>query len=95
MTEEQLSELLSHPRLHALIDRRANDRVLRALEEAGVDMSYKMAAKFIGCPYDSIRTYLCRGQLVGGKTPKTISIASAQAFRAEYRPRPKSRRSRS
>lgn len=94
MTDEQLSEILSHPRLHALIDKRAEESALRALVDAGIDLSHEQAARVIGCPHGSIRTYLCRGQLVNGKLPRTVTIASALAFKASYHARPKARRPR-
>lgn len=108
MTDQQLTELLIHPRVVALIERIAEEKaiqVLATLPEATApklpvkaaregDMNYANAAAFIGCPKNSIRSYVWRGELDKGALPHTVTMASVLRFRRNYTPKPHKRKPR-
>jgi hypothetical protein len=100
MTEDQLTELLTHPRVHEFIKRIAEDaavgmvtrmpiykeRVVRPRIAAQGDLNYPDAAAYIGCPKDSIRTYVHKGDLHKGKLPSTVTFTSCSRFKRTYQP---------
>ena len=115
MTDQELSELLSHPRVRAFVQRiaeeaaeRAYSAALPALKKrmlqpvakptakpakpaAEGDMNYADAARFIGCPANSVRGYVHYGFLEPGKLRATVTVKSCFAFKATYHPRPSRR----
>jgi hypothetical protein len=105
MTDQQLTELLIHPRVVALIERIAEEKAIQVLATlpgtttpkpvvkvalAG-DMNYTNAAAFIGCPKNSIRSYVCTRKLDKGALPHTVTLASVLRFRRNYTPKPHKR----
>ncbi|MCW5900455.1 MAG: hypothetical protein KIT10_14415 [Flavobacteriales bacterium] len=100
MTDEQINELLAHPRVQGFIARIADERAARILaktqtrksttrlrDAAEGDLNYPDAAQYIGCPYDSIRVYVSIGTLTRGKLPFTVTFESCEKFKSTYRPR--------
>lgn len=59
---------------------------------AAGDLNYASAATYIGCPKDSIRHYVFRGDLSKGKLEHTVTLASVRRFKRKYRPAPDKRR---
>lgn len=110
MTDEQLSELLAHPRVRAWVERvaaQAAEAAYAALTErakrtmvptatlaAAGDLNYADAAAFIGCPAGNIRTYVCTGVLDKGRFRATVTMESCARFKAGYKPRHKGRGAR-
>lgn len=100
MTDQELSEILAHPRTRAYIEQVAVEAAMQAIatfpKSAGRrptvkpaapgDLTYADAAAFIGCPKDSIRGYVFHGQLDKGALRHTITYASAKRFRRGYCP---------
>lgn len=107
MSDEELSELLTHPRVRAWIRREAKEEaaILYAEMAAGQkqhlapktkpaasgDLNYHDAATFIGCPVNSVRAYASRGMLDRGALPFTITAESCLRFKRSYKPRPNGR----
>lgn len=108
MSDQELSELLAHPRLRAYMERVAKEAALEAVSKIKVivqskavqpkpaadgDVNYIMAAAIIGCSYGAIRYYVCCGKLAKGKLPFTVTLESCIAFKARYKPRMNTRTS--
>lgn len=109
MSDQELSELLAHPRVRSYVERVADDAALRALARVKVivqarkqpkdrlaadgDVNYIMAATYIGCSYGSVRYYVSTGKLIRGKLFGTVTMESCIAFKARYKPRPNTRAS--
>lgn len=102
MTDQELSELLAHPRVRAYVERVAKEAAIEAVSKVNVivqskavqpkpaadgDVNYIMAAAIIGCTYGSIRYYVCCGKLAKGKLPFTVTLESCITFKAHYKPR--------
>ena len=100
MTNEQITELLTHPRVRAYIERVALDAAMQAIatlppgkaarphvRPAAVgDLNYADAAHFIGCPKLSVRTYVSRRELDRGQLRGTVTCLSVERFKRTYRP---------
>lgn len=107
MTDQELSELLSHPRVRAFMERVAEEAATRAYAQlskrikarvgpgakpaAKGDLNYRDAAEFIGCPAGSMRGYACTGAIERGKLPGTVTLKSCIRFKSKYTPRPNGR----
>lgn len=108
MSDQELSELLAHPRVRAFVERVAKEAALEAVSKVKVivqsqagqpkpaaegDVNYTMAAAIIGCPVLSIRHYVIHSKLAKGKLPFTVTLESCIAFKARYKPRRNTRTS--
>lgn len=86
MTEEEILEIIAHPRVQAYVQRVADQAALRVLASAIGDLSYADAARYLGCPRDSVRTYVHRGSLERGAGRGKVTLASCIRFKRSYRP---------
>ncbi len=109
MTDHELSELLAHPRVRAFVERVAREAAAQAYAELSVnhkaksvpratpaaagDLNYADAAVLIGCPRESVRSYVCSGKMERGKLPRTVTYTSCMTFKQTYKPRPSGRSS--
>ena len=107
MNDNELNELLAHPRVQAYIDRRAERAAVRAFAAMGShqksrvhpkarpaaegDLNYQDAADFIGCPLNSIRGYVTKKRLQKGELYFTVTYASCERFKQKYKPNPNGR----
>ncbi len=107
MTDQELSEILAHPRVRAFVERIAEDAAARAFAKMSPeqkvevqpkarpagrgDLNYADAAAFIGCPVSSVRGYVSKGNLERGKLRATVTIRSCRRFKTTYRPCPNKR----
>lgn len=107
MTDQELSELLSHPRVRAFMERVAEDAAARVYAQFTStqkallvgkwtasdkgDLNYPEAAEFIGCRPADMRYYVFHRKLVKGKKRATVTIASCIRFKQTFRPRPNGR----
>ena len=107
MSEQELSELLAHPRLRSFMERVAEEAAARAFAQmsarkkrsfqraarpaASGDLNYADAALFIGCPVTSVRIYAGKRILVKGRLKGTVTQASCAQFKTTYTPRPSGR----
>lgn len=107
MTDQELSELLAHPRVRGYVERVAEEAAARAFAgmsarqkaktapqarpAAEGDLNYVDGAAFIGCPVGSMRGYACGGILDRGKLLGTVTVDSCIRFKKTYKPRPSGR----
>lgn len=109
MTDQELSEILAHPRIRSFVERVAEEAATRAIAQmlerkkanvtqqerpaAEGDVNYENAAAFIGCTIGSIRTYACTGALKRGKLRYTVTMESCLQLKRTFKPRPNGRTS--
>lgn len=103
MTDQELSEVLAHPRMRAYVERVAKEAALEAVSKAARmvgktsvprlphaapgDIPYVIAAWYLGCSRESIKVFVHEKQLVRGKLKGTVKMDSCIAFKARYKPR--------
>ena len=107
MSDQELTELLTHPRLRAYIQRIAEEAaacVYARLPESDKhsvrpyvvkagpgELNYRDAAAYIGTTIQVIRTYVYRKKLTRGKTKGTVTFESCAYAKKAFKPRPELR----